>query len=90
RASTVAASATIVGLVTARIGYVAAHWASYADAPLSMFAVWQGGFAPVPGIVGAAAVLAFRLGRTRALTWSWGALAVAVSLWLTLQALIPP
>ncbi|QJR06053.1 TlpA disulfide reductase family protein [Sphingobium fuliginis] len=90
RVSAVATSAIVVGLVTARISYVAAHWTSYADAPLSILAVWQGGFAPAPGLIAAAGTLAFRLGRTRALAIGWGALAIAGGLWFTLQALIPP
>ena len=90
RVSTVATSAIVAGLVTARVGYVAAHWASYVEAPLSIFAVWQGGFSAFAGIIGAAAMLAFKLGRTRALAVGWGALAIAGGLWFTLQALIPP
>ena len=90
RVSTVATSAIVVGLAAARIGYVAAHWSSYADAPFSMFAVWQGGFSAIGGLVGAAATLAIRLGRTRALVIGWGALAAAGGLWFALQALIPP
>ena len=90
RVSTVATSAIVAGLVAARIGYVAAHWASYVEAPLSIFAVWQGGFSAITGIIGAAATLAFQLGRTRALAVGWGALAIAGGLWFTLQALIPP
>ena len=46
--------------------------------------------AHVAGLIGAAATLAFRLGRTRALAIGWAALAVAGGLWFTLQALIPP
>lgn len=88
--STVATSAIVVGLVTARIGYVGAHWASYADAPLSVLAVWQGGFTPTFGLAGAAATLAFRLGRTHALAIGWAGLAIAGGLWFALQSLIPP
>ncbi|WP_294444595.1 TlpA disulfide reductase family protein [uncultured Sphingomonas sp.] len=90
RVSAVATSAIVAGLITARIGYVAAHWSSYADAPLSILAVWQGGFSPVAGLLGAAAMLAIRLGRSSALAAGWGALAVAGGLWFSLQALIPP
>lgn len=90
RVASVATSAIVVGLVTARIGYVVAHWGSYADAPLSALAVWQGGFSAVAGIVGAAVMLGIRLGRTRALWAGWGALAAASGLWFGLQALIPP
>lgn len=49
RVSTVSTSAIVAGLVTARIGYVAAHWSSYTGAPLSILAVWQGGFSPLQG-----------------------------------------
>lgn len=90
RISTVSTSAIVAGLVTARIGYVAAHWSSYTGAPLSILAVWQGGFSPVAGLLGAAAMLAIRLGRSSALAAGWGALAVAGGLWFSLQALIPP
>jgi len=90
RMSTVAPSVIGVGLITARLGYVASHWSSYADAPLSMFAVWQGGFSALAGIIGAAATFVIRLGRTRALVTGWGALATAGGLWFGLQALIPP
>ncbi|WP_225883585.1 prolipoprotein diacylglyceryl transferase [Sphingomonas aliaeris] len=48
RVSTVATSAIVAGLVAARISYVAAHWASYVEAPLSIFAVWQGASPPSP------------------------------------------
>ncbi|WP_443019745.1 prolipoprotein diacylglyceryl transferase family protein [Sphingomonas adhaesiva] len=90
RVSAVATSAILVGLVTARIGYVAAHWSSYADAPLSVFALWQGGFSAIRGLAGAAATLAIRLDRTRSLAAGLGALAVSGGLWFALQALIPP
>ncbi|GGB30987.1 thiol:disulfide interchange protein [Sphingomonas metalli] len=90
RVASVATSAIVVGPVAARIGYVAAHWGSSADAPLSALAVWQGGFSAVAGIAGAAMTLAIRLGRTRALLAGWGALAAASGLWFVLQALIPP
>lgn len=90
RVASVATSAIVVGLVTARIGYVAAHLGSYVDAPLSALAVWQGGFSAVAGIAGAAVTLAIRLGRTRALWAAWGALAAASGLWFGLQAFIPP
>ncbi|WP_237713947.1 TlpA disulfide reductase family protein [Novosphingobium sp. Rr 2-17] len=88
--SAVATSAVVVGLVMARIGYVAEHWASYAHAPLSILAVWQGGFSAFAGLAGAAGTLAFRLGRTRALAIGWATLAAAGGLWFTLQALILP
>lgn len=89
RASSVATGAVIVGLVTARIGYVGAHWSIYAEEPPSILAFWQGGFSAIAGIIGAAVVLVVRLGRSRALIGAGAALATSVSLWFTLTALIP-
>lgn len=89
RASSVATSAVIVGLVTARLGYVAAHWSSYGDEPLSILAFWQGGFSAIAGIVGAAVVLVVRLGRSRALIGAGAALAASAGLWFALMALVP-
>lgn len=90
KVSAVATTAVIAGLIAARIGYVAAHWSSYADAPLSMLAVWQGGFSAVAGIAGAAIAIIVRLGRTRSLAAAGSALAVSAALWFVLMALIQP
>ena len=90
RVAAVATSVIVVGLATARIGYVLAHWSSYSDEPLSIFAVWQGGFSAVGGLIGAAATLAIRLGWSRSLMVGWCALAASSGLWFALQALIPP
>lgn len=90
RVSAVATSAVVAGLVAGRIGYVALRWSSYRDDPWSALAIWQGGFSPVAGIVGAAILLAVRLGLTRALVPAFGALAVPSLLWIALQAWIPP
>ncbi|MFP4405643.1 redoxin family protein [Rhodosalinus sp.] len=49
--------AVAVGLLSARAGFVLANLESYRQAPLDVFAVWQGGFAPQVGIVGFAAVV---------------------------------
>lgn len=47
----------LVGLVAARAGFVIGHWDSYAEAPLDVFAFWQGGFSWVAGLIGFAAAL---------------------------------
>lgn len=90
RVSAAASTAIIAGLIAGRIGYVAIHWSSYAEAPLSMLAVWQGGFSAVAGIAGAAIAILVRLGRTRSLAAAGSALAISAALWFVLMALIPP
>jgi phosphatidylglycerol:prolipoprotein diacylglycerol transferase len=39
-------------LIGARLAYVVNHWSEYADAPLSVFAVWEGGISLFGGLVG--------------------------------------
>lgn len=90
RLSAVATSAVLAGLVTARIGYVAAHWSIYADAPLAILAFWQGGFSGVEGVFGAAVMLAVGVHGKRALAMAGAVLTVPTVLWFALQALIPP
>ena len=90
RVSAVATSAVVAGLLAARIGYVALRWSNYRDDPWSALAIWQGGFSPVAGIVGAAIMLAVRLGLTRALVPAFGALAVPSLMWIALEAWMPP
>jgi len=90
KVSAAATAAVVAGLITARIGFIATHWASYAEAPLSMAAVWQGGFSATAGIVGAGLVLVIRLGRTRALAAAGSALMISAAIWFALMALIPP
>lgn len=48
----------LAGLVTARIGHVALHWASFADEPWRIVAFWQGGFHLGAGLLGVALVTA--------------------------------
>lgn len=49
--------ALLAGLLAARLGYVAAHWSAYRAEPLSVLALWQGGFLPLLGAAAASAVL---------------------------------
>lgn len=86
----VVTSVVLAGVVTARIGYVADHAAIYADAPWSVLAIWQGGFSALAGIVGAAAFLMVRLGRSRDTAIGLAALAVPTILWVGVQAIVPP
>lgn len=50
--STWAVTAVAAGVIAARAGFVAAHAQSFLDAPLSVFAFWQGGFSPWAGGAG--------------------------------------
>lgn len=43
----------IGGIVGARLYYVAFSWESYADNPLSIFYIWEGGLAIYGGVIGA-------------------------------------
>ena len=51
--------AVIAGLVGARLGHVALHWRSFSAEPLRAFAIWQGGFEPIAGLVCALLVSVF-------------------------------
>ncbi len=44
--------AAVGALIGARLAYVVNHWSEYADAPLSVFAVWEGGISLFGGLVG--------------------------------------
>jgi hypothetical protein len=74
-------AAVVAGVVTGRIGYVAAHLSSFRDGQVSTFAIWKGGFSPITSIVGAIAVLILTLGKSAALYRSLASLGVAVTLW---------
>lgn len=44
--------AVIAGIVGARLSYVIPRWEIYADTPMSLFAIWQGGLAIQGGLIG--------------------------------------
>ena len=52
--------AAAVGFVVARLAYVASHLADFISDPLAILKVWQGGFLPLAGILGAALVLVMK------------------------------
>ena len=55
--------AVIVGLLAARVGYVATNLDAFAPRPLDAFAFWQGGFAPWVGVAVGLAYAAFAVVR---------------------------
>ncbi|KHK92688.1 hypothetical protein LK12_05565 [Novosphingobium malaysiense] len=65
RADTVAWRAVLIGLVTARVGFVLANLDAYRTEPLSAMAVWQGGFALWPGVLAALVTIFVMLRRRR-------------------------
>ena len=47
----------VIWIITARLGYVIAHWEVFASEPISAFAIWQGGFDSRAGTFGLGATL---------------------------------
>ncbi|MBW6533161.1 TlpA family protein disulfide reductase [Sphingomonas sp. RRHST34] len=85
RASSAATLACVVGAVASRIAYVVMNWTSYADDPVSAFAIWQGGFSAPIGIAAAFLTLLLNVGRSRALAVTGAALGMATAAWLTVS-----
>lgn len=59
--------ALIVGLLAARLGFVAQNWPAFALEPATALYVWQGGFAPIIGLAATAIVLIVSLRTSRSL-----------------------
>lgn len=57
--------ALLAWILGARVGFVLAHWSTYAAHPLDTLKLWQGGFAPLGGWVAGAAVLLVAILRRR-------------------------
>ena len=73
--------ALAAGLIAARLGHVAENWQSFALDPLEVLRVWTGGWHWPSGIAAALAVLAARLGRSRALAESAAVLGLLALGW---------
>lgn len=56
--------ALLIGLTTARAGYVFGHWPDFATNLPGILAVWQGGFSLAWGIIGAAIYTLWRYSRS--------------------------
>lgn len=81
-----------IGIVAARVSFVALHWEAYRTDPATIAYLWQGGFEPVAGIIAAAAILAVGMGSLRRVAGSTLILAVVSGLWfgyLQLEAQSP-
>ncbi|WP_108482750.1 TlpA disulfide reductase family protein [Oceaniglobus ichthyenteri] len=51
------AGALVIWIITARLGFVIANWEGFAPAPLTVLAIWQGGFNATAGAVGLGATV---------------------------------
>lgn len=71
-----------IGIVTARVSFVLSHWEAYRPDPVTVAYLWQGGFAPVAGIIAAALVLAIGLQNSRKRAASMLVLVAASGLWI--------
>lgn len=59
--SKVAEYSVWVGLLGARLGFVAANWDAYRGAPWTILYIWQGGFMPVVGLLTGAGYAVWQL-----------------------------
>lgn len=82
--------AALAGIVVARAAYVAGHWPSFAESPLSAFSVWQGGFVAWAGIGASAAVLVLALRGKQARGLGLATLAAVSVAGLAALALLAP
>jgi thiol-disulfide isomerase/thioredoxin len=90
RAGRVAWIAAAVGIVAARIGYVAENAAAFMVEPWTVLALWQGGFSLWPGVLATAVAIVMLLGRQRATAGLVASLAVLVSAQIAATALLAP
>lgn len=81
--------ALLIGLMAARLGFVAQNWPAFAVEPLTILYIWQGGFSALTGVTATAIMLGLSLRRTRALLPMSIALASSVTAVLAATALLP-
>tara|TARA_B100000678_G_scaffold234621_1_gene203885 strand:+ start:2461 stop:3261 length:801 start_codon:yes stop_codon:yes gene_type:complete len=90
RATAATGMAVLVGVVAARVAYVAIHWDAYAVDPWTVLAFWQGGFIAWVGLFAAAAILAWRMKPVRAMRKALGVLAAVSAIWFAGSTLLQP
>ncbi|MFT3966061.1 MAG: TlpA disulfide reductase family protein [Sphingobium sp.] len=90
RAGRVAWLATLVGMLAARVGYVAENADAFGVEPWTVLAFWQGGFSLWPGVIAAAVVIIALLWRSRAMVGLLAALTVLTTVQLATSALLAP
>lgn len=89
-ATRVSGLALIGGIVVARLSYVVVHFEAFVQELWSVFAFWQGGFLVWPGILAAAAVIAWRMRPSKAMAKGLMALAAISCAWFITSAAIRP
>jgi len=90
RAGRVAWIATAIGIVAARVGYIAENAAAFAIESWSAFALWQGGFSLWPGVFAAMVTIVVMLGRQRETAGLAASLAVLVAAQIAATTLLAP
>ena len=73
--------AIVVGLIAARAGHVLIHLDSFLEEPWRVFAVWQGGFEPIAGLLGVLAVAAFQIRTAGTAFAATGTVALGLLVW---------
>lgn len=87
RLANIAWVATGLGILAARAGFVADNWEAFAVEPPSILYLWQGGFAPLPGVAAAALFIAIRV-RSRIGAVLLLSLGVISAAWLAAAATV--
>ncbi|MGE4322629.1 MAG: redoxin domain-containing protein [Sphingobium sp.] len=87
-AETAAWMALLAGVLVARLAFVVQNWPAFAAEPATILFVWQGGFAPLPGLAAAGIVLLLLLRGTPALRAMGIAFAVIAATSLAVSALL--
>lgn len=88
RLSSCTTGTVVTGLVGARAGHVAYHFASFAEEPWRIFAVWQGGFSFAGAAIGVAIGIAWLAARSlRDVPWAGGAVAAGFFAWFVVNTL---
>lgn len=88
RFGTWSSAALALGLVSARLGHVVENAASFAQEPLRVFAVWQGGFSWIWAILPVALITVAMLPGPKARLWSALSVGVGILTWLALVEMV--
>lgn len=78
-----ATSVVLIGLVSARLGHVIEHFGSFAEEPLRIFAVWQGGFSLLWAILPVALFTVVRIREQTLRLWTLLPFALGLLAWNT-------
>ncbi|URD61117.1 TlpA family protein disulfide reductase [Sphingomonas sp. KRR8] len=82
--------ALVIGVATARAGYVLMNWDAFAADPLSIMLIWQGGFSLAAGLAGALAAITVTMRRLRSAIILASSIAVLGAAFLGVSAALHP